>query len=130
MIPPARSRAPLTSTGSGRVARDSIIFVATRTKAITPSGRLIEKIERQPKVTVRNAPRMGPARLATPQTAAEQALDARALAQREEVAGHDEGDGHEAARAESLQHAGGDELGHGLRRPRRWRLRPRRARWR
>ena len=56
---------------------------------------------------------MGPARLATPQTRAEEPLDARALAQREEVAGHDERDGHEAARPESLQHAGGDELGHG-----------------
>ena len=37
----------------------SIIFVATRTKAMTPSGRLIEKIERQPKVTVRQAPENG-----------------------------------------------------------------------
>ena len=60
VIPPARSNAPLTSRGSGRVARLSIIFVATSTKAITPSGRLIEKIERQPKVTVRNGPENGP----------------------------------------------------------------------
>ena len=68
VTPPASSSAPPTSSGSGRAARDSIICVATRAKASTPRGTLMEKIERQPKVTVRPAPIMGPARLATPQT--------------------------------------------------------------
>ena len=68
MIPPVRSSAPGTSTGSGLIACDSIICVATSAKARMPSGTLIEKIERQPKVTVRPAPIIGPARLATPHT--------------------------------------------------------------
>ena len=67
-MPSASVTAPATSSGSDPGLRDSIIFVATRTNAMMPSGTLIVKMERHPNVTVRNAPRSGPTRLANPQT--------------------------------------------------------------
>ena len=57
--PTASEEAPATSTGSASEARDSIIRVATRKNATAPSGMLIEKMDLQPKCTVRNAPSSG-----------------------------------------------------------------------
>jgi hypothetical protein len=67
VTPDPRHTAPFTSKGSRRDARDSFRFIATSTNAMTPRGRLIEKIERQPKERVMAAPRSGPRRLAVPQ---------------------------------------------------------------
>ena len=68
VTPMPRLAAPATSRGSGNLARDSIIFVETSTKARIPSGMLIVKMERQPSDIVIHAPISGPIRLATPQT--------------------------------------------------------------
>src|SRR6202162_1409650 len=68
VTPRARVEAPATSTGSGSEGRDSFSRVATRKKAIAPRGMLIEKMDLQPKCTVRNAPINGPTRAANPHT--------------------------------------------------------------
>ena len=67
----ARRLRSATSPGAPAAARAapgvSIIRVATIHAARAPSGRFRRKIERQPAVTVRNAPASGPTRLDTPQ---------------------------------------------------------------
>jgi hypothetical protein len=84
VTPTASSAAPATSTGSASRARDSFRRVATRKKAIAPRGMLIEKMDLQPKCTVRNAPTSGPTSAAKPQTP-EKRADPRALLERVDV---------------------------------------------
>ena len=60
---------PIPSNGSGREAHDSRIWVASSTRETRPRGTITRKIDRQPKLRVRKAPRRGPIRLAVPQIA-------------------------------------------------------------
>ena len=99
------------SRSCGRGVRAACLSATeVMTRATRPIGTLMKKIHCQPGPSAKKPPSTGPSTRGRAEDGAEVALVAAALARRDDVADHRERQRHQAAAAEALDGAEGDQL--------------------